>query len=145
MDIAWGNFFLLGTPRQQEQASIWHPWVGQNRFLARVFAVERFRALYRAHLEDFLARLFVPERLKRRVDELAAVVRGPVSAESDFRFDKFQQAVGEKPMKRSLGDRQGADRPAHRIKRFIDRRAASVRDQLAGKSTGVIMTRNTQK
>jgi RNA polymerase sigma factor (sigma-70 family) len=145
LDIAWGGFFLLGTPGQQERASIWHPWVGENRFLERVFAVERFRTLYRAHLEDFLARLFVPERLKRRVDELAAVVGSAVAAESDFRFDKFEQAVGRKPLKPAHNDRQGADRPAHRIKRFIDKRAASVREQLDGKSNGVIMNRNAQK
>jgi hypothetical protein len=145
LDLAWGDFFLLGTPRQQEQASIWHPWVGENRFLQRVFAADEFRRVYRAHLEDFLARLFVPAHLKHRIDELAAVLRSPIAAESEFRLDKFDQALGNKPVQPAHGDRQGADRPAHRIKRFIDRRAASVRDQLDGKSKGVVMERKAQR
>ncbi len=139
LDLAWGNFFLLGTKTERERASIWHPWVGQNRFLERVMAVEEFRKIYRAHLEDFSARLFVPGRLNQRIDELAAVIRSPVAAESDFRLDKFDQAVGNKPLAPSRGNSQGADRPAHPLKGFIEERAISVRQQLDGKSKGTIL------
>ncbi len=139
LDLAWGGFFLLGSKTERERASIWHPWVGQNRFIERVMAAENFRRLYRAHLEDFLSRLFVPHRLERRVDEMAALLRSPVAAESNFRLDKFEQAIGEKPVKTSRRDSQGADRPAHQLKRFIEKRAVSVRQQLDGKSSGVIL------
>ena len=145
MDLAWGNFFLLGTKVERERASIWHPWVGENRFIERVMSVEEFRKIYRTHLEDFLARLFVPDRLNQRIDELAAVVRSPVAAESDFRLDKFDQAVGNTPPKPSRGNPQGADRPAHQLKRFIEKRATSVRQQLDGKSDGVILKRGEQR
>jgi RNA polymerase sigma factor (sigma-70 family) len=145
LDLAWGNFFLLGTKTERERASIWHPWVGQNRFLERVMAVEEFRKIYRAHLEDFSARLFVPSRLNQRIDELAAVIRSPVAAESDFRLDKFDQAVGNKPLAPSRGNPQSADRPAHQLKRFIEKRAISVRQQLDGKSKGMILKRGENK
>jgi spore coat protein CotH len=145
LDLAWGNFFLLGTKTERERASIWHPWVGENRFLERVMAVEEFRKIYRAHLEDFSTRLFVSSRLDQRIDELAAVVRGPVAAESDFRLDKFDQAVGNKPLAPSRGNSQGADRPAHQLKRFIEKRAISVRQQLDGKSNGMILKRGESK
>jgi spore coat protein CotH len=143
LDLAWGAFFLLGSKKERERASIWHPWVGENRFLERVMAVEEFRGIYRAHLEDFLERLFVPARLHQRVDEMAAVVRGPIAAESDFRLNKFEQAVGAKRLEPPPPDRDqmGANRQAHQIKRFIDKRAASVRAQLDGKSKGVILKR----
>jgi RNA polymerase sigma factor (sigma-70 family) len=141
LDLAWGSFFLLGMRTERERASIWHPWVGQNRFLERVMAVEEFRKIYRAHLEDFLARLFVPSRLNQRIDEIAAVIRSPVAAESDFRLHKFDQAVGLKPLAPSRGNSQGADRPAHQLKRFIEKRAISVRQQLDGKSEGIILKR----
>jgi spore coat protein CotH len=126
LDLAWGGFFLLGSTRERERASIWHPWVGRNRFLERVMAVEEFRQIYRAHLEDFSARLFVPERLKQRIDEIAQVIREPIAAESDFRLDKFEQAVGNKKAQPSQ-DRGSANRPVHQLKRFIDNRAVSVR------------------
>lgn len=146
LDLSWGGFFLLGTARERERASIWHPWVGRHRFLERVMAVEEFRRLYRAQLEGLLSGLFVPERLHRRIDALAAVVRGPVGAESDFRRAKFEAAVGSR--RRSPADAtrgreggEGADRPAHVLKQFIEARAVSVRQQLDGTSAGVILTR----
>jgi len=143
LDLAWGGFFILGTTGERERASIWHPWVGRNLFLERVMAVEEFRRIYRAHLEDFCARLFVPDRLYRRIDQLAAVIRSPIAAESDFRLAKFDQAVSDKPAEHSRepGKSDGANRPVHQLKRFIKNRAASVRQQLEGKSKGVILER----
>jgi DNA-directed RNA polymerase specialized sigma24 family protein len=143
LDLSWGGFFLLGTTRERERASIWHPWVGRNRFLERVMAVEAFQQRYREQLEDLLARRFVPGLLHQRVDEMAGVLRGPIAAESAFRLGKFEQAVGLRPQGRASGrsEPKGANRPAHQIKRFIDARARSVREQLDGKSEGVILKR----
>lgn len=139
LDAAWGDFWLATKP-EFERASIWHPWVGENRFVERVMAVEEFRRLYRAHLEDFLAHLFVPHRLHRRIDEMAAVIRDPLAAESAFRLNKFEQAVGLRPVKPSPGETpDGVNHPAHELKRFIEARAKSVRQQLDGKTKGMIL------
>jgi spore coat protein CotH len=139
LDSAWGKIWI--APRaEQERASIWHPWLGENRFIERVMAVEEFRRIYRSHLEDFLARLYVPDRLHRRIDEIAAVIRDPIAAQSAFRLDKFEQAVGLKPVHPSPGEWPDTfNRPAHELKRFIDKRAESVRRQLDGKSKGMIL------
>ncbi len=146
LDLSWGGFFLIGTATQRERASIWHPWVGQHRFLERVLAVEEFRQLYRAQLEDLFARLFVPSRLSERIDAVAQFLRSPIAAESDFRLRKFEQAVsGQRAEDTSDGTAQGANRPAHQLKRFIAARAVSVREQLDGKSQGVVLRRTAQK
>ena len=137
LDAAWGNFWIASRA-EQERASIWHPWVGENRFIERVMAVEEFRRIYRAHLEDFLTRLFVPARLHRRVDDIAAVLHDPIAAESAFRLDKFEQAVGLKPAKPG-GKPYGVNHPAHDLKRFVEARAKSVRHQLDGESPGMIL------
>ena len=102
--------------------------------------VEGFRRIYRAHLEDFLTRLFVPHRLHQRIDQIAAVLRDPIAAESAFSLNKFEQAVGMKPLRPSPGEtRYGLNHPAHELKRFIEARAKSVRSQLDGKSAGMIL------
>jgi len=101
--------------------------------------VEEFRRVYRAHLEDFLTRLFVPERLHRRIDEIAAVIREPIAAESGFRLGKFEAAIGIKPLPLAPGDKPRGLEHAHDIKRFIEARARSVRRQLDGKSKGMIL------
>jgi spore coat protein CotH len=139
LDSAWGRFWIA-SKQELERASIWHPWVGENRFIDRVVAVEEFRRIYRSHLEDFLSRLYVPERLHRRIDEIAAVIRDPIAAQSAFHLDKFEQAVGLRPVHPSPGERPNTfNRPAHEIKRFIDKRVESVRRQLDGKSRGMTL------
>ncbi len=137
LDAAWGNFWI-GTKAEQQQSSIWRPWVGENRFLERVMAVEKFRRIYRAHLEDFLARLYVPERLNRRIDTIAAAIREPIAAESPYRLDKFDQAVGLKPVA-PVKWWDVIDFPAYDLKQFIVGRARSVRSQLAGESQGLVL------
>lgn len=146
LDLAWGGFFLLGTPREREQASIWHPWVGTHRFFERLLAVPAFRERYRAALEELLARQFVPSRLGARIDALAATVSEPVAAESAYRYGRFRQAVGDRPAVAG-GDESpsGARRPVHVLKLFIERRARSVRAQLDGRSEGLILQRKRDR
>jgi RNA polymerase sigma factor (sigma-70 family) len=146
LDAAWGNFWV-GTKAEQQHSSIWWPWVGEVRLLERVMAVEEFRRIYRTHLEDFVARLYVPERLNQRIDTIAAAIRDPVAAESPYRLDKFEQAVGLKPIAPARGWQTGINYPlpfrdfipAYDLKQFIAGRARSVRSQLAGESQGILL------
>jgi spore coat protein CotH len=140
LDAAWGEFPFVGTPQTREQASIWHPWAGPNRFLERVITVEEFRRLYRARLEEMLATVFKAERLWARIDELAGAIREPVAAESDFRARRFELAVSRHWLPGNHDrQREGPRSPPHQLKRFIENRAKSVRDQLDGKSEGTIL------
>jgi len=145
LDHAWGEFPMMGTPEQRERLDIWHPWVEPNRFVARVFQVEEFRKRYRAELERQLATVFVPDRLNRRVDELAAVFR-PLAAEwSTNRLAKLESAVSTNFVPRvEGGDPFSPNRPAWQLKRFIEARAASVRAQLDGKETGQVISRKQE-
>ena len=139
LDSAWGNFWL-GTREELANASIWHPWVGQNRLLERIMGLEEFQEKYRSHLEDLLDRLLVPTRLHKKMDELAAVLREPIASESSFRLQKFEQTVGLKPVEQMPGEtRHGLRARAYPFMRFVEARAKSVREQLDGKSTGIIV------
>jgi spore coat protein CotH len=136
LDSAWGDFWL-GTREELANASISHPWVGQNRLFERLMELGDFRQKYRSHLEDFLDRIFVPARLHKKMDELATVLRDPIASESSFRLQKFEQTVGLKPVQRMPGEtRQGLRARAYPFMRFIESRAQSVRAQLDGKSPG---------
>jgi spore coat protein CotH len=138
LDNAWGSFPFVGTSETREWASIWHPCAGRNRFLDRVLQVDAFRTEYRAALEDLLDRVFVPERLEKRIDEVAAAIRRPIAAESSYRRNRFEQAIGTNWIDRAAGGRGGPTGPVHQLKRFIVNRARSVRAQLDGKSEGVV-------
>lgn len=147
LDLSWGSFFLLASTEERERASIWHPCAGERRniFVERVMNVEEFRKLYRAQLEHQLATLFTRERLFPRIDELARTIRPAVDAESEFRLERFEQAIGDNwPDRVPRGGSHGADRPVHYLKRFILKRAQSVRLQLDGKSKGMVFPRGNE-
>ncbi len=142
LDHSWGEFPFISTADGRERASIWHPWVGENRFLQRLFRIAEFNQLYRAELGRLLETLFVPERLNRRIDELAAIVRPAIAEESPQRLAKFETAVSDQSIDRPRdGNPFDPNRPVHQLKRFIATRAQNVREQLAGQTQGVVPVR----
>lgn len=153
LDHSWGEFPFLGTDEERIQASIRRPWVGPNRFLERVFAVESFQRVYRSELERLLSDLFTTERLHGRMDAAAAVLDPLVAEWSPMRLRKLREAVslGEVPeVPGSSGSREerggdsGGGRPAWRLKRFVGERAQSVRAQLDGRSEGLAVQRHSK-
>jgi hypothetical protein len=144
-DHGWGEFGYVDTAEHRENASIWKPAAYNNVFLARVLKAEPFKKVYRKKLEEALAGPFSVERLNREIDELAEIVRPAVAAESSLRSQRFEIAVstnfvsGPRDAKGNWSQREGLRAPAHQIKRFILARTKSVRDQLDGKSEGVLI------
>lgn len=121
-DHSFGQFPMTGSQQQRNNLSIHKPWVGRKRFLERVFAVDGFKKLYLARLEEFSHTLFEPQRFGAQVDEVAAVIRPAVQEEG--KLDRFDRAVA------------GTSRSYVPIKPFVKARFASITDQLAGRSKG---------
>ena len=129
------------------QADVWHPWVGSNRFLERLYALPAFRETYRKELERQLATLFNSERLDRRLDEVAAAVRPAVAesgAERLRRFDEATRADGADGASET-GSPFDPNRSTWQIKRFVRLRAGHVRDQLEGKVEGLRVERSGRR
>jgi spore coat protein CotH len=144
LDHAWGEFPFLGTADQRERASIWTPWIGKNRFLERMLQVDAVRTLYRQELERLLSTQFDPERLGRRIDELAGTLRPLIEEWSEDRLARFEVAVSDQWTDGPRdGNPTGGDRPVWQLKRFIRNRAENVRAQLDGREEGGVITRPT--
>lgn len=142
LDHSWGEFPFIAMADERERASVWQPWVGRHRFLERMLAVADFRGRYRAELERQLATLFVPTRLNRRIDEVAAAVRPVVAEWSARRLAKFDEAISLEALPGPRdGDPMNGSRNAWQLKRFIAARAVNVRAQLDGTVAGVVLTR----
>jgi spore coat protein CotH len=138
LDHSFGQFGMQGTQEQREGLSINHPWRGDNRFLERLFKVEAFKQIYLAKLDQFDKTIFQPQRFYQQVDAIAAAIRPAVSDESPAmlaRFDKVVAGETVEPAAR-FGGRGGFMQGAKPIKGFVDGRAKSVIDQVAGKSEG---------
>ncbi|MDB6029894.1 MAG: hypothetical protein JWM16_232 [Verrucomicrobiales bacterium] len=143
LDNSFGQFQMMGTQEEREQLSLQKPWVGENRFLERLFKVGRFQTFYKTHLLSFQVMLFKPERIQRQVENLAAIIRPAVQEESADKLAQFDRAVA--------GEMVAANRPGPRhpggaarapagylkpIKTFVKARSVSMSDQLAGRSEG---------
>ena len=170
LDHSFGQFPMGGTQEQRENLSLLQPWQGQIRFLERVYALPEFRKIYLARMAQYQESVFEPARFSQQVDELAKVIRPAVLEESAKKLERFDQVVaGESVAPESFGfgppggggpggpppggggigfgggggggigfgGRGGAVKP---IKAFVGPRAQSVRDQLAGKSQGMVRT-----
>lgn len=142
LDHAWGEFPFIATAEEREQASIGHPWVGRHRLLERLMKVPAFQERYRQQLHRLLETLFVPERLNHRLDTLAATIRPLVAEWSPDRLAKLDRAISSNWDK---GPRDGnpsdPNRPVWQLKRFFVTRAENVRQQLQGKTQGVVLQR----
>ena len=140
-DHSFGQFAMRGTQEERENLSIERPWQGQNRFLERIFALEAFRGPYRAKLSELCETLFLPERIASRIDELSRAIRSSVAEESEEKLERFDRAIaGELPA--GPGGfpggpmRGGPMRPA---RSFVKARHASLVEQLAGRSPGLVI------
>ena len=143
-DHSFGQFAMRGTQEQRENLSIERPWQSPNRFLERIYALEAFRGPYRAKLTELAETLFVPERIASRIDELARAIRPSVAEESAETLERFDRAIaGELPAgpggpggPGGFGFRGGPMRPA---RSFVKARHASLVEQLAGRSPGLVI------
>jgi spore coat protein CotH len=79
--IAWDQDFSFGNSRNNSGLSIHAPWSGNNRFLARLFNLEAFRAKYVARMTEFSETLFVPDRFMQQVKEIGPAIRPSIELE----------------------------------------------------------------
>jgi len=102
-DHSFGQFPMRGTQPEREDLSIMKPWEAEKRFLERMFKLDSFKKIYLAHLTEFTATLFRPERFRQQVDDLAAVLRGAVKEESPQKLERFEAVVAGKEVPPSFG------------------------------------------
>jgi spore coat protein H len=159
LDHSFGQFPMGGTQEEREQLSILKPWRGSNRFLERVFNTQTFKKVYLATMKEFSNTIFAPERFSQQVDELAASIRPAVKQESEVKLARFDKAVQGESVDRfgpgggpgrgmrpggggqdrgRFGPGGGFGQAAKPIKAFVTARAASVAEQLSGKSEGAV-------
>jgi len=79
--IAWDQDFSFGNSRYPGTWPIHDPWASDNRFLSRLHNLDAFRSKYLARMTEFSERLFVPERVKQQIAEIAPAIRPSVELE----------------------------------------------------------------
>jgi hypothetical protein len=104
--------------------------------------VEAFKKLYLAHLAEYDATIFKPERFAKQEDQIAAAIRPAVADESPEKVERFDKVVAGEAVAPMFG-RGGGGGPFGQgvkpIKGFVTARSESVHEQLTGKSEGLAL------
>ncbi|MFO0798565.1 MAG: CotH kinase family protein [Gemmataceae bacterium] len=127
LDRAFANFPILGTNSQQMNLSLTHPYAGTHRLTDRLFAIPELSTRYQALLKELAGTAFAKDRLLRQLAAAEAAVKEPLER------DQKAAAARREPLGASL--MFGAP-PA--LKKFVERRTASVAAQVAGTSKGFV-------
>jgi len=84
--IPWDQDHSFGAfgaqpPDSHTTGNIYHPWITRTRLLERIMALPAFRSLYVAKMKEFSTTIFMPERFKAQVGELAPLLRKELADE----------------------------------------------------------------
>ena len=130
---AFGTFTMGSSPETLVNWSIDKPWVADIPLVERLFAMPRFRALYRTALSNLVKDQFTTAKLFARIETFERAITPFV------RNDEVGKGVEGLQMGIN-GDRSGfnsaVERQVFAIKPFIEKRIASIRSQLSGTSQG---------
>jgi hypothetical protein len=124
LDRAFSNLPILGTNKQQMDLSLVRPYGGTHRLTDRLLAVPGVAARYQELLAELQAGCFARERLLRELDSLEAATR-----------DLLARDVKATAARKESGFPAIYVNPPT-LRKFLERRAESVAEQLAGRSKG---------
>jgi hypothetical protein len=125
-DRALANFPIFGTPQEQMTLSLTRPYA-TCKLADRVMAVPGVADRYKEVLKDVCAKGFDKEGVLTSLKAVEAVVKPEI--------DKDAKAASAR---REFGGGFGFGAPPPELKTFVEKRAASIADQLAGKSKGYV-------
>ncbi len=126
-ELAFANFQMMGTADQLLEMSLMHPYGGENRLADRLLAMKDVRDGYRKTLEQLVSSAFRKDRLLASIETFEARTKSILDREAAARRERGEPPVGFGP--------PGAP-AAPDLRRFADRRTASIADQLAGRRDG---------
>jgi spore coat protein CotH/Ca2+-binding EF-hand superfamily protein len=132
MDLSLAGFPMAGSPEQQVDLSLTHPHPGENKLLDRLLAVKEISNRYQELLKEISADAFGKEQLLKDIEAIEKVTKPVLARETKAAGSRNEGAgafgfgpPGGGPFGTSLDPRT-----------FVEKRTASVADQLAGKSKG---------
>jgi len=82
--VPWDQDFSFGNRAGVNTAQAWtiyHPWMGQNAFLGRMYALEAFRTAYLGKLQEFTKTIFRAERFAEQTALIGPAIRPAVQQE----------------------------------------------------------------
>ncbi len=126
-ELSFANFLMMGSAEQLMDMSIDHPYGGQNRLADRLLAIPSVRDTQKKILKELAATVFVKERLLEQITALERTTKPILERELAARAERGEPPAGFGPP----GTPSAPD-----LRTFVEKRLASIADQLAGKKSG---------
>ena len=135
LDLAFGGFFLFGQPDQLANLSVEKPFEGSNKLIERLLNMPEFKKTYLAHVKRLAETVLTPASLGKEIEAIEALTK-------NARVKEQKAAEARKEGGGGFG-MPGMGGPPQSLKSWIEKRAASVTMQLAGKTKGHVPTMAT--
>jgi spore coat protein H len=132
---------LHADSQTQANLSLDKTWMHENPLIERVLEIPEFRAEYHRKIEHLLNTSFEPAHTTRVIDHIQAMAAQAIADETPpVHTDPVAAIVHPTtaPVRVPIGRATGGHAPTD-LKAYLALRIASVRDQLSGKTTGVII------
>ncbi|MFM8270985.1 MAG: CotH kinase family protein, partial [Gemmata sp.] len=127
VDLSMGNIGWFGNADQQMDLSLTKPY-SQSRLADRLMANKEIADRYQAILKDLMPRCFNKEKLLAEIDAIEKTVKPLMAAEQ-----KSMSARKESSAPPAFGALPPPD-----MRKFLEKRSASIEAQLSGKSKGYV-------
>lgn len=135
LDLSLAGFPMGASPDQQLDLSVTQPYAGEHKLISRLLAIQDVNAKYQQILKDLTATCFSKEQLLKDVDAIEAATKDVIARETKAAAARKEGAGG-------FGSRGGGRfGPSPDLRTFVEKRTASVAEQLAGTSKGYVLAK----
>src|SRR5262249_38009402 len=131
LEQALANSPFLGSPEQQMDLSLRHPYPGANKLADRLLAVPEIGDRYGKLLKELAATCFAKERLLQDVQAVEKATKELVAKDA-------KAAAARKEGGGGFGFPGGKGPTPPDLRTFVEKRTASVVAQLDGKAKGTV-------
>lgn len=137
LDFSVGTWPAGGSPEQQIDLNINHPYPGENKLIDRLLAMEEVKGKYQDLLKELVTTCFTKDRWLADLAQIEQTTAEPLEREAKAVKARNEGAV---PFGPPGGMFPGMSLGPDFLKTFVEKRLESVNAQLAGKSEGYVPT-----
>jgi spore coat protein H len=135
LDLSCAGFPMMGSPEQQLDLSLNHPYAGDNKLVDRLLAVKEIKEQYQKVLKEVAATAFTKEKLLKDVEAIEQATK-----DARAREKKALEARKEGGGGMGFGPPGGMMGRSIDLRTFVEKRTESVVAQIDGKSKGYVPT-----
>jgi spore coat protein H len=131
LDLSFAGFGMSGSPEQQQDLSLTHPYAGDHKLADRLLAVKEVREQYQKLLKELSATAFTKDRLLKDIDSVDKAMKEMLVKE------KKAAEARKEGGNIGFGGMMGGP---FDLRSFVAKRTESVAAQAEGKSKGFVPT-----